>query len=935
MYFSSEEYEINDEEGRFVCSLVFIVKNKSGDNFDSTEFNEKVWFTVSFLVNNFLLSLFRDCQEGNEIVEKIKLLNKENTSCHESFFGKKDSKDISSYSIISLDSLGKETEIVKKILDSKKDQIISNMSYFLERFGKILEYYNDAQKFLQRKDSSIENLQEIQSIIRSQKIELGLIPPILDLPPDWLSDLLLNQIECVFCFDSYGKTVQNFYVKDKKEIPNIRESFSAVSISKRKSKKIVPGRNRFEIMASICLNMIEIDPNFWKYFRFYIGKGTRENLVSIDSILESADVPFLIFYPPSHPNHAFLGLLDVNQSKNIKHNIKVSFENSKEMFKEAFKKRKEVRKQFFIKSIVEKKEYELRKTLIPENYEEVELEQMTNTGGKKCYFLRPKKIISGSKIERKQVEQVDLAKILFYRLYVEEKDKIPQDMPMFCPIITRLDSSGAGNSYKFSEYEMGNAHGFAKKMSERFGLTTEDNILTIFLAPPKPASFFVPESHNWPQGTDNFQGDYAGTCSYFADADIYSFGIVLYNLFSQIQTANPLFNDILEIKKDPGYQLFLFKNMLDRISSKQDLLKIVDADTANTEYDKKFFEIVKITKHNCLLINKTRFPSCLMSDEEISLDTKERILENMTIDGSIPIHLTFNVESFIKLTKEVVKKGKFDHLFGKMTLPNDDCSRLMDGITYFPGKDYYSYNTYKNNEVRLKNLIDILSKKNIENENKDSKNKKLLIIEILKLNLFLNSQNFLCFRDKKSRPKSFLTYSSNLVGSKVLATYFTELARESNELFKLTSIYNFEKQIFRFNSNDDKLTVDDIDRVFNAIVPEVFRKIKIHDNSNQSHFVDTDVESVRTVIPNVEKKTRVDNQHSAYSQKRKVTPTALVNKSYLPLTKTQSFKWQKSQLNSFIERHNLKRSNSQPNLSFREKEELKKQKRTAKLLEFS
>ena len=81
----------------------------------------------------------------------------------------------------------------------------------------------------------------------------------------------------------------------------------------------------------------------------------------------------------------------------------------------------------------------------------------------------------------------------------------------------------------------------------------------------------------------------------------------------------------------------------------------------------------------------------------------------------------------------------------------------------------------------------------------------MLIIEILKLNLFLNSQNCLCFRDKKSRPKSFLTYSSNLVDSKVLVTYFTELARESNELFKLTSIYNFEKQIFRFNSNDDKL----------------------------------------------------------------------------------------------------------------------------------
>ena len=44
MYFSSEEYEINDEEGRFVCSLVFIVKNIS---------DEQKFFVVRLELLNF------------------------------------------------------------------------------------------------------------------------------------------------------------------------------------------------------------------------------------------------------------------------------------------------------------------------------------------------------------------------------------------------------------------------------------------------------------------------------------------------------------------------------------------------------------------------------------------------------------------------------------------------------------------------------------------------------------------------------------------------------------------------------------------------------------------------------------------------------------------------------------------------------------------
>ena len=111
MYFISEEHEIHDKKDRFVCSIIFIVKNKSKDEFDSTEFNEKVGFTVSFLVNNFLLSLFHNCQEGNKIGEMIKSLNDKDIEFCENFSKKEASKPSSYYSVISLDRLNEEITI--------------------------------------------------------------------------------------------------------------------------------------------------------------------------------------------------------------------------------------------------------------------------------------------------------------------------------------------------------------------------------------------------------------------------------------------------------------------------------------------------------------------------------------------------------------------------------------------------------------------------------------------------------------------------------------------------------------------------------------------------------------------------------------------------------------------------------------------------------
>ncbi len=135
MYFSSGEHRVYDKGGGFICSLVFIVKNKSETEVDHKGFNESVRFTISFLTNNFLLSLFRNCRSEVEINNFIISSHEEEiSSCKRLDLG------LDFYSAISLDSLNEES--LRNVLNSDRSQMIQNMNYFLENIGNIMRYYN-------------------------------------------------------------------------------------------------------------------------------------------------------------------------------------------------------------------------------------------------------------------------------------------------------------------------------------------------------------------------------------------------------------------------------------------------------------------------------------------------------------------------------------------------------------------------------------------------------------------------------------------------------------------------------------------------------------------------------------------------------------------------------------------------------------------------
>ena len=344
----------------------------------------------------------------------------------------------------------------------------------------------------------------------------------------------------------------------------------------------------------------------------------------------------------------------------------------------------------------------------------------------------------------------------------------------------------------------------------------------------------------------------------------------------------------------------MFKNMLDRVSPKQDLLKIVDIKDTN-KYDKNFFEIIEITEHNCLLINKTRFPLHLMPNEELFSEKLGCISEEMTIDGSIPVHLTFNTRSFFNILKNAEKEKGIDCPFNKIVLPNDNCSELMNGIVEFPGKNHYSNNSFEINIKRCDYLMKILS--NLKRRTGEN-NKLSIIEEMLKLTLFIDQQSYSQYTNKNHN----ILEKFKTINQEVL-TIYKELTKKTKEFSEL-SIYKFEKQLLKFTSTEEmnKLTNDKIDNIFNIIVPEAFKKITVYNQNIQNSSVKTK-EKIKTDI---------SSQNFRYYQKKedlKVSPD-LTNKLNLVPTKTQNFKKPSSQPPpskhlSFTQRENLRKQQRQ------------------------
>lgn len=317
------------------------------------------------------------------------------------------------------------------------------------------------------------------------------------------------------------------------------------------------------------------------------------------------------------------------------------------------------------------------------------------------------------------------------------------------------------------------------------------------------------------------------------------------------------------------------------------------------------------------------------SEEERSPEEKEisSFIKNLEQNGNANIDyikdLTDKLDVYIELKKQKVQELNLD-FDGKLL----ELERAVNSLSHTdPDEQYYKcFLEYHKTKVELEK----------EENEEDSKDRLKITFCEKKINLL-------------EKHLEYLEY--NYLVKKMSYSWENEIKLEKSDIYERLRI---ENEYQSRNVKDTRAGINSEIEFLQFDYNICDELIKIRDLSSNSQVTEEEINQHRQYLDNnrklyLELKKKLEENHISQTtiinsnsnlQQRRYKLAKMKHQQRMLSTKKEKLtnliqNKIKKPPQSFAKKHNLRRSNSQPNLSFLEREELKKQKRAAQLLEFS